>query len=429
MTPGARVAATIELLDLLDKTREATSVVINAYFRQRRYAGSKDRRAISDRTYEVLRHRARLEWWIGNAGLKLSSRARLIADLCADQEAEVETLFSGEGHSPAVLNEAEQALAAKDISLTSPNMPADIALEVPPWLSADLRASLGDEAANELEALNQPAPVDLRINTLKADRATVQETLSKQGLEAIPTPYSPLGLRLPVPTGLQNTDAFKKGDFEIQDEGSQIASLLCDAQPGMAVADVCAGAGGKALALAATMNGQGLVDACDVSAKRLSQMGARLTRSGAEIVRSHVLGQEGEDWFAEHQSGYDRVLVDAPCSGSGTWRRDPLAKWRLRPKDLEAYVTQQTEILRQAAVLVKSGGRLIYVTCSLLASEGENQIESFLAATPGFKVISAEQSWPKISSMPFPGPGPYLRLSPAKTETDGFFIAILEFNA
>ncbi|MBT3764282.1 MAG: rRNA cytosine-C5-methylase, partial [Rhodospirillales bacterium] len=132
MTPGARVAATIELLDLLDKTREATSVVINAYFRQRRYAGSKDRRAISDRTYEVLRHRARLEWWVGNAGLKLSSRARLIADLCADEEAEVEALFSGEGHSPAVLNEAEQALAAKDISLTSPNMPADIALEVPP---------------------------------------------------------------------------------------------------------------------------------------------------------------------------------------------------------------------------------------------------------------------------------------------------------
>ena len=264
---------------------------------------------------------------------------------------------------------------------------------------------------------------------MKADRTTVQETLSNQGLESTPTPYSPVGLRLSGPTGLQNTEAFKKGDFEIQDEGSQIASLLCDAQPGMAVADVCAGAGGKALALAGTMNGQGLVDACDISAKRLSKMGARLTRSGAEIVRSHVLGQEGEDWFAEHQSGYDRVLVDAPCSGSGTWRRDPLAKWRLRPKDLEAYVTQQTEILRQAAVLVKSGGRLIYVTCSLLASEGENQIESFLAATPGFKVISAEQSWPKISSMPFPGPGPYLRLSPAKTETDGFFIAILEFNA
>jgi 16S rRNA (cytosine967-C5)-methyltransferase len=429
MTPGARVAATIELLDLLDKTREATSVVINAYFRQRRYAGSKDRRAISDRTYEVLRHRARLEWWIGNAGLKLSSRARLIADLCADQEAEVETLFSGEGHSPAVLNEAEQALAAKDISLTSPNMPADVALEVPPWLSTDLKESLGEGAAGELEALNQPASVDLRINILKADRTTVQETLSNQGLESTPTPYSPVGLRLSGPTGLQNTEAFKKGDFEIQDEGSQIASLLCDAQPGMAVADVCAGAGGKALALAGTMNGQGLVDACDISAKRLSKMGARLTRSGAEIVRSHVLGQEGEDWFAEHQSGYDRVLVDAPCSGSGTWRRDPLAKWRLRPKELDAYVTQQTEILRQASALVKSGGRLIYVTCSLLSREGEDQIKKFLAATPGFKAMSAEQLWPQISSRPFPGPGPYLRLSPAKTGTDGFFIAILEFNA
>jgi 16S rRNA (cytosine967-C5)-methyltransferase len=428
MTPGARVAATIELLDLLDKTREAPSVVINAYFRQRRYAGSKDRRAISDRTYEVLRHRARLGWWVGNAGLKNSSRARLIAALSADEDAEVEELFSGLAHSPAVLDEAEQALAAKDISLTSPDMPADVALEVPPWLSADIRASLGDAATDELEALNQPAPVDLRINTLKADRATVQETLSKQGPTATPTPYSSLGLRLSVPTGLQNTEAFKNGDFEIQDEGSQIASLLCDAQPGMAVADVCAGAGGKSLALAANMNGQGLVDACDISSKRLSKMGARLSRSGAEIVRSHVLGIEGEDWFSEHQSGYDRVLVDAPCSGSGTWRRDPLAKWRLRPKDLESHVAQQTDILRQAAVLVKSGGRLIYITCSLLAREGEDQIARFLDATPGFKVMDAEQLWPNISTLPFPGPGPYLRLSPAKTGTDGFFVAILEFN-
>jgi 16S rRNA (cytosine967-C5)-methyltransferase len=233
---------------------------------------------------------------------------------------------------------------------------------------------------------------------------------------------------LSVPTGLQNTEAFKNGDFEIQDEGSQIASLLCDAQPGMAVADVCAGAGGKSLALAANMNGQGLVDACDISSKRLSKMGARLSRSGAEIVRSHVLGIEGEDWFSEHQSGYDRVLVDAPCSGSGTWRRDPLAKWRLRPKDLESHVAQQTDILRQAAVLVKSGGRLIYITCSLLAREGEDQIARFLDATPGFKVMDAEQLWPNISTLPFPGPGPYLRLSPAKTGTDGFFVAILEFN-
>jgi len=233
---------------------------------------------------------------------------------------------------------------------------------------------------------------------------------------------------LAAPTGLQNTDAFKNGAFEIQDEGSQIAALLCDAQPGMAVADVCAGAGGKSLALAANMNGQGIIDACDISSKRLGRMGARLTRSGAEIMRSHVLEEDGEDWYSQHQSGYDRVLVDAPCSGTGTWRRDPVAKWRLRPKELETYVIQQTEILRQAAVLVKSGGRLIYVTCSLLAQEGEEQVERFLAAIPGFKVLDAEQLWSRISPELFPGTGPYLRMSPAKTGTDGFFVAILEFD-
>jgi 16S rRNA (cytosine967-C5)-methyltransferase len=238
-----------------------------------------------------------------------------------------------------------------------------------------------------------------------------------------------MGLRLDAPTGLQNTDAFKEGDFEIQDEGSQLASLLCDVQPGMAVADVCAGAGGKSLALAAIMKGQGLVDACDISSSRLSRMGGRLTRSSTEIVRSHVVGKEGEDWFAQHQSGYDRVLVDAPCSGSGTWRRDPASKWRLTPENLETYKIQQAAILSQAAILVKSGGRLIYVTCSLLAQEGEDQISHFLANTPGFKVMDAEEIWSNILTLPFPGPGPFLRLSPAKTKTDGFFIAILEFGA
>jgi 16S rRNA (cytosine967-C5)-methyltransferase len=197
----------------------------------------------------------------------------------------------------------------------------------------------------------------------------------------------------------------------------------------MAVADVCAGAGGKSLALAAIMKGQGLVDACDISSSRLSRMGGRLTRSSTEIVRSHVVGKEGEDWFAQHQSGYDRVLVDAPCSGSGTWRRDPASKWRLTHENLETYKTQQAEILSQSAILVKSGGRLIYVTCSLLAQEGEDQISHFLANTPGFKVMDAEEIWSNILTLPFPGPGPFLRLSPAKTKTDGFFIAILEFGA
>ena len=429
MTPGARVSAAIEILDLLEETQEATNVVINSYFRKRRYAGSKDRRAVTNRTYDVLRHLARLDWLIEKADLEVSSRLRLIASICLDEDVEVDAVFTGQAHSPAALSKTEQAFVAQGISIDTPEMPFDVASEIPSWIAPDLMVSLGDRTESEFEALNQTAPVDLRTNILKTNRDALKQALEEEGMVLTPSQYSPMGLRLDAPTGLQNTDAFKEGEFEIQDEGSQLASLLCDVQPGMAVADVCAGAGGKSLALAAIMKGQGLIDACDISSSRLSRMGGRLTRSSTEIVRSHVVGKEGEDWFAQHQSGYDRVLVDAPCSGSGTWRRDPASKWRLTPENLETYKIQQAEILSQSAILVKSEGRLIYVTCSLLAQEGEDQISHFLANTPGFKVMDAEEIWSNILTLPFPGPGPFLRLSPAKTKTDGFFIAILEFGA
>ncbi|MGY9015016.1 MAG: RsmB/NOP family class I SAM-dependent RNA methyltransferase, partial [Rhodospirillales bacterium] len=301
MTPGARVSAAIEILDLLEETQEATNVVINSYFRKRRYAGSKDRRAVTNRTYNVLRHLARLDWSIEKADLEVSSRLRLIASICLDEDVEVDAVFTGQAHSPAALSKTEQAFVAQGISIDTPEMPFDVASEIPSWIAPDLMVSLGDRTESEFEALNQTAPVDLRTNILKTNRDALKQALEEEGMVLTPSQYSPMGLRLDAPTGLQNTDAFKEGDFEIQDEGSQLASLLCDVQPGMAVADVCAGAGGKSLALAAIMKGQGLVDACDISSSRLSRMGGRLTRSSTEIVRSHVLRKEGDDWFAQHQ--------------------------------------------------------------------------------------------------------------------------------
>ncbi len=429
MTPGARVAAVIEIMDLLDKTQEATNVVVNSYFRKRRYAGSKDRRAITSHMYNILRHLARLDWSIEKAGLQVSSRLRLITSIWLDENIEIEAIFTGQAHSPPELDKIEQRFVAQGISLEKTEIPFEIASEIPSWIAPDLMVSLGNRATSEFKALNQMAPVDLRTNTLKTNRDALMQALKAEGLTTVLTQYSPMGLRLDLPAGLQNTESFKNGDFEIQDEGSQLACLLCDVQPGMAVADVCAGAGGKSLAFAAIMKGQGLIDACDISSERLSRMGIRLTRSGTEIVRSHVVDKDGEDWFVQHQSGYDRVLVDAPCSGSGTWRRDPASKWRLTPENLESYKLQQANILSQAAVLVKSGGRLIFVTCSLLAQEGEDQIHYFLARTPGFQIMDTKKIWSKVSILPFPGPGPFLRLSPAKTSTDGFFIAVLEFNA
>ena len=247
-----------------------------------------------------------------------------------------------------------------------------------------------------------------------------------EGVATEPTPLSPVGLRLRKRVPLSGLAAFKDGLFDVQDEGSQIAALMAGARPGMRVVDFCAGAGGKTLALAAGMANRGKLVACDVSARRLERAALRLRRAGVGNVERRVLTSENDKWVKRHAGGFDRVLVDAPCLGTGTWRRNPDAKWRSRPEDLAELVERQQAILRSAARLVRSGGRLVYVTCSLLREEDEAQADAFLAAMPDFALVPAARAWKETIGGASPAGENYLFLTPARHGTDGFFVAVFE---
>jgi 16S rRNA (cytosine967-C5)-methyltransferase len=301
-----------------------------------------------------------------------------------------------------------------------------VAGNYPAWLGPHLEAALGKDLPREMRALNEPAALDLRANLLKADRDTAWMALKQENIEAAQTPLSPLGLRVFERIPLGTLETFKSGLIEVQDEGSQLAALLADARPGMRVVDFCAGAGGKTLTLVAAMNNRGHLVACDVSAKRLERATERLRRAGASIVQRVHLSTERDKWVKKHVGGFDRVFVDAPCTGTGTWRRNPDAKWRLKPKDLEELAALQAEILDSAQRLVKGGGRLIYATCSLLREEDESQIENFLATHPDFSLKPIGEVWREVFESDPPHRADTLRLSPARDGTDGFFVAVME---
>jgi 16S rRNA (cytosine967-C5)-methyltransferase len=294
---------------------------------------------------------------------------------------------------------------------------------MPEWIVPLLTAKFGDELAAEMAAMETEAPLDLRVNILKGDRAAAIGALASEGIEAEPTPLSPFGLRIqgrrPVTTGA----AFQSGLIEVQDEGSQLIALLVDAQPGMRVVDYCAGAGGKTLAIAMGMENRGHIVACDVHDKRLEGAVKRLRRAGVHNVEQHLI-VGGDKWAKRRAGGFDRVLVDAPCTGTGTWRRNPDARQRLRAIDLEELRPKQAAILRDAAKLVRAGGRLVYATCSLLTEENETQVSEFLAEHSEFGVVPLAAAWPLES--PPPCEGPFLSLTPRMHATDGFFAAVLE---
>jgi 16S rRNA (cytosine967-C5)-methyltransferase len=439
MTPGARIAAAIDILAAIEAGGGPADDIAAGYFRRRRYIGAKDRVQIAAHVYAVLRHRAVLDWWIARVstgGISPDARRRVIAALALIDKwppEEVAASFDGGRFRPASLSPAETRLA-RGISgrtLTHPEMPRAVACDLPDWLEPYLAAVYGHRLDDEMAALNAPAPLDLRVNTLKADRDAAQSALAADHIRAEPTPWSPLGLRLKHRAPLGATDAFKNGLVEVQDEGSQLAALLADARPGMRVVDFCAGAGGKTLALAAGMRNRGKLVACDVSAWRLERAGIRLRRAGISNVERRHLSSERDPWVKHHahnghKTGFDRVFVDAPCLGIGSWRRNPDGKWRATPQDLAELVPRQRDILASAARLVKPGGRLVYVTCSLLREENEAQAEGFLAAHPDFSLYPAARAWAETIGGESPGAEDYLRLTPARHGTDGFFVVIFE---
>lgn len=385
MTPSARAQAAIDLLDrIIAAAREqgaAADTIIARWFAERRYAGSKDRRAIRELVYDTIR-------LCGER--PATGRAALLA--LARERPDLAALFDGSAYGPAPIAEGE------------PVAEAGVA---PAWLAEALAAS-GLDAAEQAALLDR-APLDIRINRLKGLTTLIE------GAE--PIAFAPDALRLPPDTPVERLPAFAEGRIEVQDAGSQLVAMAAGAAPGMAVVDLCAGAGGKALALAAAMENRGTILACDVDRPRLSRLAPRAERAGVTIAETRLLdpGRERErltNWV-EHA---DMVLVDAPCSGTGTWRRNPEARWRLTPERVARYAQMQRHVLGVAAELVKPGGVLTYIVCSLLDAEGRGQVEWFLDTYPGWRVEPLALG----AGVPHGGG---MRLTPAHDSTDGFFVA------
>ena len=387
MTPAARTEAAIELLDaILAAAREggaAADTLIARYFAARRYAGSKDRRAVRELVYAAIRH-------AGEA--PPTGRAALLA--LASQDPALAQTFDGSAHGPAPI---------------SPDEPTASPGVAPSWLIDQLLAS--GLAPDDLPALIDRAPLDIRVNTLRTSREAIAEQLDG----AAEIAGLPAALRLPSGVNVEPL----AGLAEVQDAGSQIVSLAAQAGPGMAVMDLCAGGGGKTLALAAAMNNEGRILACDTDRSRLSRLAPRAERAGVANVEVRLLNPQREaealdDWRATA----DVVLVDAPCSGTGTWRRNPEARWRLTPARLERLIATQQHVLTVAAPLVRPGGALVYIVCSLLDAEGAGQVNRFLADHPGWTAEPLDLPAGRSH-------GAGVRLHPATDGTDGFFVARL----
>ena len=435
MTPPARLATAIDLLGRIDSTPRPADAVVSAYFRERRFIGSKDRADISIAVYRAMRRRARLTWRLRKAGTEPTPTSLLLADLLVGEQQtfdRVEKLFSGGPYAPEPLSHEEKALARRlEGRLLEPqDMPDDVRAECPPWAEPELRRALGDDFLVQMEALKHPAPLDLRVNVLKGvSRDDVIAQLNADGIVAAAAHLSPIGIRLASRPSVMAHPLYRDGTIEIQDEGSQLVALMADARPGQEVMDFCAGAGGKTLAMAAAMNNKGRLIASDVLANRLVRAKERFRRAGAHNIQTQPITGETDPWIKRHKGRFDRVLVDAPCSGTGTWRRNPDQRWRSLGPGLTDLLPLQGRLLQSASRLVKPGGRLIYATCSMLPAENEDHAEAFLAANPDFTAVSATDIW-REAVWPQGGPDapstPYLRLTPATHGTDGFFAAVFE---
>lgn len=440
MTPAAHIQATIEMIEHVQsiwaQDRHApVDALLGDYFRARRYIGSKDRGAISDLVYFILRNGGILEWHIEQCDRTTTPRRLAMVALLFYAlpghtplaREDIAELFTGAKYCPSVLTDQERHMLERceRREFVSDAMPQAARYNYPDWMEGRLKDAFGDALPEAMTALNSQAPIDLRANLLKCkDRADLILALDRDGYFAAPTPHSPVGVRLKKRLPAFNTTAFKEGMYEMQDEGSQIVGLMVAAKPGQKVIDFCAGAGGKTLTIAATMQNKGRILAWDTNENRLNQIHKRLARAGVSNVQTHTLKSETDSFLKRHVQTADWVLVDAPCSGSGTWRRNPDLKWRYTIDDLREVKDIQLRILNSAARLVKPGGRLVYVTCSVFPDENSWQVKQFLGANPSFRVATPDRMWNK-HFLSVDGLGTFIALSPHKDGTDGFFAAIL----
>jgi 16S rRNA (cytosine967-C5)-methyltransferase len=429
MTPAARLSAAIEVVETIDSARVPAAQALKEWGGSHRFAGSGDRAAIAGLVWDVLRRRASSAWIMESD----SARARVLGMLKVERGmgvGAIAALCDGSRFAPQPLTDTERSALA---SRTTDNAPPPVAGDYPEWLDLHLAQVFGDDRAAEAAAMASRAPLDLRVNTLKAKREKVLRSLSH--LDAKETPWSPLGLRIELGAdaknpGIHAEEDFIKGAVEVQDEGSQLAALFSAAKPGEQVIDLCAGAGGKTLALAAMMGGKGRLIATDRDKRQLAPIHERLSRAG--VHNAEVRAPKGEaEPLADIKASADLVLIDAPCSGTGTWRRNPDAKWRMRPGAIEIRLKDQIEVLDRASAMVKPSGRIAYITCSVLPPENSEQIRTFVARHPEFSVQPPEQTvsvlWDKAEAFAEAA----LRteegwlMTPRRTGTDGFFVSIL----
>jgi 16S rRNA (cytosine967-C5)-methyltransferase len=429
MTPAARLSASIEILADIEARRRPAGDALKDWGLSHRFAGSGDRAAIAGLTYDALRRRASSAYLLGDATPRALVLGMLKRERGFGREA-IAQLFDGSRFAPEPLTPAETA-ALESASLQG--APPHVAGDYPEWLDPYFARVFGDERAEEGAALASRAPVDLRVNTLKAGREDAAAALAD--LKPEPTRWSPVGLRIKLDAGAKSPaihaeHAFIKGMIEIQDEGSQLAALLAGAKPGEQVVDLCAGAGGKTLALAAAMENHGQIYATDTDKRRLAPIHDRLDRSGARNVQVRPPKSVGNE-LADLAGRVDLVLIDAPCTGTGSWRRNPDAKWRMRPGALEQRMKDQAAILDRAVGLLKPKGRIAYVTCSVLDEENGAQIRGFLGRHAGFASIPPSEVTNALGERGFlfrravlvSDEG--LLMTPRRTDTDGFYVAVL----
>lgn len=428
MQPAARALAAIEILDDVANRHRPAALALSDWGRSHRFAGSGDRAAIGNLVYDALRQRASIAWRMGDD----APRALALGALRMGwglSPGEIAVLCDGARHAPAPLTEAEAGALQ---SAPDPDAPPWAQGDFPEWLTSSFAAAFGQRAVAEGQALAKRPPVDLRVNTLKADLEKVLRALKRFGAER--ARWSPVGVRIP-PRGkdaraphVEAETGHGRGWFEVQDEGSQLTALLAGVEPRMQVADICAGAGGKTLAFAAAMQNTGQIYAYDDDPHRLRPIFERLKRAGARNVQ--VL--PGGEIEALHQlrERMDIVFADAPCSGSGAWRRRPDSKWRLTPNALADRIKEQRQALELARPLVKPGGSLIYVTCSVLPEENSAQAAWFTGQYPDFALTAHGGVWrERLGTEPPPsadGGGGALLLTPFSHATDGFFVAIMK---
>jgi len=432
MRQGARIEAAIEILQRIKNNNTPMDNTIRDYMHFKRYIGSKDRAAIVELVYGTVRGQARIGWWLAKAKLEDTPRSRVIAQLMLGVDKlsphNVTIRFTGEKYQPEALSDAEEkALSVFDgQELSHAEQPSAVRVECPEWAEKTLQDLFGEDFEEQLEAMMLPAKLDLRVNTLMGTVVEAQDSLAKDNVITHATPYSDIALRVEEKAYMTATKAFNKGLVEIQDEGSQLITLICGVAPGMRVLDYCAGGGGKTLGIAAAMENKGNIVAMDIDSRRLEKGRRRYKKAGVHNVELRGLDDEkNRKWLRRQKGTMDVVLVDAPCSSSGTWRRNPDLRWNWYGPSLEEIKVLQRDILERVKDKTKVGGRLIYATCSLLPEENEDQVKLFLENNPNYKLMPLADIWP-VNRGKIPTESPYLRMFPKDHETDGFFAVALQ---